>query len=247
MDCPACRASNTSGLKYCVRCGRNLESSQEVNYENIGMNGYHTQKEYSQNKNEFENMFAINDKNTAYISSEMFTSEERSQFGETDFGGRDEPLASQPYKDSLSGRADDMKSNYINQSVEKELDFGGRDEPLVSQPYTDRLNVPTQQSSINSVPLPSQPYMSANPYMNPPAFNEALPQIIGYDPNGMPIYSQPPVTYSPPQIIGYDPNGMPIYAQSPVTYAPPQIIGYDPSGMPIYAQQPVLYQQSSVP
>ncbi|MDE6102442.1 MAG: hypothetical protein K2F73_05655, partial [Ruminococcus sp.] len=158
---------------------------------------------------EFVNLYSVNDKNTAYLSSEMFTSEERSQFGE--------------------------------------IDFGGRDEPLVSQPYTDRLNVPTQQSSINSVPLPSQPYMSVNPYMNPPAFNEALPQIIGYDPNGMPIYSQSPVTYSPPQIIGYDPNGMPIYAQSPVTYAPPQIIGYDPSGMPIYAQQPVLYQQSSVP
>ena len=47
--------------------------------------------------------------------------------------------------------------------------------------------------------------------------------------------------YAQPQIIGYDPSGMPIYGQ-PMMYAQPQIIGYDPSGMPIYSQ-PMMYPQ----
>ncbi|MDE6849001.1 MAG: hypothetical protein K2J44_06605, partial [Ruminococcus sp.] len=277
-----------------IRCGRNLENSQEVNYEQVGMSGYHTEEEYSQKKNEFKmsaSTFTINDRHKSYISSELFTSDELNALDETDFsehdellvsnpyadkfseknmslsiddikseyadnkneidfGGHDEPLVSNPYTDSVSAktqsmRAMDMQSNYINQS-ENELDFGGRDEPLAAQPVSVQQN-----NVVNSSPLPSQPYMNANPYFNQiygvPTVNEALPQIIGYDTNGMPIYSQPAVTYAPPQIIGYDPNGMPIYAQSPVTYAPPQIMGYDPSGMPIYAQQPVLYQQPSMP
>jgi len=42
----------------------------------------------------------------------------------------------------------------------------------------------------------------------------AQPQIIGYDPNGVPIYGQPQgMMYAQPQIIGYDPNGVPIYGQ----------------------------------
>ena len=290
MDCPACRTSNASGLKYCIRCGRNLENSQEANYEKVGMSGYHTEEEYLQEKNEFKiagSTFTINDK--SYISSELFTLNELNALDETDFGERDEALISKPYADKLSDRnmsvsIDDIKSEYVNN--EKELDFGGRDEPLVSNPYTDSFSGKTQSARdmqsnyikqseneldfggrdkplvsqpvsvqqnnvVNSYPLPSPPYMSADPRFNQiygvPAVNEVLPQIIGYDPNGMPIYTQPAVTYAPPQIIGYDPNGMPIYAQSPVTYAPPQIMGYDPSSMPIYAQQPVLYQQPSMP
>ena len=137
---------------------------------------------------------------------------------EIDLGGRDEPLVFKPYTDSFSvktqsARATDMQSNYINNSA-NEIDLSLHNESPVSEP------VPLRQNTVNSSPLPSQPYMNANPYFNQiygiPTVNEALPQIIGYDPNGMPIYSQPAVTYAPPQVIGYDPNGMPIYAHTPV-------------------------------
>lgn len=301
MDCPACRTSNASGVKYCIRCGRNLENLQEVNYKQVGMSGYHTEEEYSQKKNEFKiagSTFTVNDRKKSYISPELFTLDELNALEETDFGERDEPLNSKPYADTLSNKnmsvsIDDINSQYLNS--EKELDFGGNGKSTVSQLYTDNPSAkaqsnnidfdfgghteskvsslytdsptvkpqqnsinfdepliaqpaPVQQNNINSAPLPSPSY--TNSYNQPygvPTVNEPLPQIIGYDPNGMPIYSQPAVTYAPPQIIGYAPNGMPVYAQAPVTYAPPQIIGYDQSGMPIYAQQPVLYQQTSMP
>lgn len=113
------------------------------------------------------------------------------------------------------------------------------------------------QQPMNGMQNPQQPVngmpaQNANPYANQMYAGQPMygaqqmmaPQIIGYDQNGMPIYSQPQqVMYAPPQIVGYDQNGMPIYGQpQPVMYAPPQIIGYDQNGMPVYGQpQPVMY------
>ena len=62
--------------------------------------------------------------------------------------------------------------------------------------------------------------------------------------NGQPQMVGGPQMYAQPQIIGYDPSGMPIYGQ-PAMYGQPQIIGYDPSGMPIYGQ-PMMYGQPQI-
>lgn len=73
------------------------------------------------------------------------------------------------------------------------------------------------------------------------------PQLIGYDRNGMPIYSQPPQVMYQPQFIGYDQNGMPMYSQPPQMMYQPQFLGYDQNGMPVYgqpAQQPRQSVQS---
>ncbi|MDE6520294.1 MAG: zinc ribbon domain-containing protein [Ruminococcus sp.] len=118
-------------------------------------------------------------------------------------------------------------------------------EPFIPRLDPDRVSMP----QVGSMPLPPQQNFNMPP--PPPMYNQyAQPQIIGYDPNGMPIYAPPPMynQYAQPQIIGYDPNGMPIYVPPPVynQYAQPQIIGYDPNGMPIYAPLP-MYNQYAQP
>ena len=125
-------------------------------------------------------------------------------------------------------------SDELNKS-EEEFDFSIYDDPSMS------ALTPPQQ-------IQQQPVQPVNPYMQQPMMY-AQPQIVGYDPNGMPIYSQPqPMMYAQPQIVGYDPNGMPIYNQpQPMMYAQPQIVGYDPNGMPIYSQpQPMMYAQPQI-
>ncbi|MBD5158774.1 MAG: zinc ribbon domain-containing protein [Ruminococcus sp.] len=79
-----------------------------------------------------------------------------------------------------------------------------KEEFLKSQPYTEHMN--------NSVPLQAEPYTDM--YGN-------RPQIIGYDMNGQPVYSQP--LYQQSQIIGYDRNGIPVYSQ-PLSYPQSQYI-----------------------
>ncbi|MCM1132432.1 MAG: hypothetical protein NC340_03075 [Ruminococcus flavefaciens] len=129
------------------------------------------------------------------------------------------------------------------------------DEPFIPRLDADRVSLPqpgsTPMPSPNAqgpppvnMPPPNNPYMNAPPPMYGGQYGQ--PQIIGYDPSGMPIYAPPPVynQYAQPQIIGYDPSGMPIYAPPPVynQYGQPQIIGYDQSGMPIYAPPPAYNQ-----
>ena len=123
----------------------------------------------------------------------------------------------------------------LNQS-EEDFDFSMYDEPsmaeLPSPPPAQPA--PPQQAYTQ----PQQPLQGMNQYMAQQPMMYAQPQIIGYDPNGVPIYGQPQgMMYAQPQIIGYDPNGVPIYGQPQgMMYAQPQIIGYDPNGVPIYGQ-----------
>ena len=64
---------------------------------------------------------------------------------------------------------------------------------------------------------------------------------MGYDQNGMPVYSQP--AYQP-QFMGYDQNGMPVYSQPAYQ---PQFMGYDQNGMPVYSQPSVYPETPSSP
>ena len=235
MICPSCGTNNEKGFKFCVKCGSNLENPQEVNYEQVDMGGYHTEEEFNSASKGFtvgNGTFTINDRTSPSSASDIYTADE------------------------------------LNDSDE-EFDFSMYDEPFIPRLDSDRLNLPQtgseplqpqqgvpqqqpvmgglpNQPAMGGIPQPQGAPMGANPYMNQQQMMYSQPQIIGYDPNGMPVYSQPqPMMYAQPQIIGYDQNGMPVYAQAPpIIYGQPQIIGYDPNGMPVYSQpQPMVYGQ----
>ncbi len=232
MKCPQCGTENQSGFKFCVKCGLNLENPNEVNIEQVDMGGYHSEDDASSSSvyTIGSGTFTISDRPSTTASSALYTADE---LNDTD----------------------------------EEFDFSGFDEPFIPKLDADRVSLPEQishphpqpqmqannyQANQYSTPAaPPQP--NNNPYQMagiPPQNTQQIggipqqmyqqPQIIGYDQNGMPVYSQP-VMYQQPQIIGYDQNGMPLYGQ-PVMYQQPQFMGYDQNGMPVYGQ-PVMYQQ----
>ncbi|MDE6501630.1 MAG: zinc finger Ran-binding domain-containing protein [Ruminococcus sp.] len=186
MECPVCRTSNTSGAKYCIRCGRSLENSPELNYGQLERDNYNIE-EY-----------------------DFGGQQETGSFEEYDFSGQPETNSFEEY--DFGGQTENITSDSADLNDEEILTY---------KPYSEYAN--------NSMPLPA------------PAYNDMYrPQVIGYDQNGIPIYSQPSV-YMQPQIIGYDQNGVPIYVQ-------PQFIGYDQNGIPVYMQSQFIgYDQNGMP
>ena len=243
MICPSCGTNNEKGFKFCVKCGSNLENPQEVNYEQVDMGGYHTEEEFSSASKGFtvgNGTFTINDRATTSSASDIYTADELNDSDEEfDFSIYDEPFI--PRLDSDRLNLPQAGSEPLQQPQQG---FGGQQPMMGGMP-----NQPMNAPAMGGIP-PQQNPMGANPYMNQQQqqMMYGQPQIIGYDPTGMPIYSQPqPVMYAQPQIIGYDQNGMPVYAQAPpVIYGQPQIIGYDPTGMPIYSQPQMMYGQPQV-
>ena len=230
MICPSCGTTNEKGFKFCVKCGNNLENPQEVNYEQVDMGGYHTEEEFDSASKGFtvgNGTFTINDRATGSSASDIYTADE------------------------------------LNDSDE-EFDFSMYDEPFIPRLDSDRLSLPkagSEPMQVQPQGFPQQPMMGGMPnqsavggmpqqgFPQQPQMMYGQPQIIGYDQNGMPIYSQPqPVMYAQPQIVGYDQNGMPVYAQAPpIIYGQPQIVGYDQNGMPIYGQpQQMMYGQPQI-
>ena len=106
------------------------------------------------------------------------------------------------------------------------------DEPFIPRLDAERVCLPQP----GSMPMPSQQVYSQNnmntqqtvnnPYMNapPPIYNyNQPPQIVGYDPNGMPIYAQPPPIYNQynqPQNSGYPSQSMQGMPDMPVINSP---------------------------
>lgn len=157
MECPICRTSNASGIKYCIRCGRNLENPQEVNYVRVNAEDYNMENEY-----DFEKQSEKNSMNDFDFSSQF----ENDSIDEFDFSGQsqnainnsvinDEPLITKPYTECE------------NNSM-----------PLPAPPYNDMYNQP---HNSNGVQLHSQPINSQfmgydqNGY---PVYSQS--QFIGY-------------------------------------------------------------------
>ena len=261
MTCPQCGNENPPKLKFCVKCGTNLDNPQEINYEQVDMGNYHSEEDH--NSGGFSigsGTFTIRDTApTADSSSDFYTADElNSDEEEFDFSSFDEPFIPKLDTDRLS-----MPS--MNNSQPQR---GFPQQPFPNQPQNHPMGGMPQAPQMGSMPamtgmpqpmglngMPPQPQIIGYDQSGMPIYGQAQPmmfpqpQIIGYDQSGMPIYGQAqPMMYAQPQIIGYDQNGMPIYGQAqPMMYAQPQIIGYDQSGMPIYGQAPpMMFPQQPV-
>ena len=193
MICPSCGTNNEKGFKFCVKCGSNLENPQEVNYEQVDMGGYHTEEEFNSASRGFtvgNGTFTINDRSSASSSSDIYTADE---LNDTD----------------------------------EEFDFSMYDEPFIPRLDSERLNLPQAGSEpLQTQPqgFPQQPSMMGGvPQQGAPAMG-GIPQPQGAPMGANPYMNQQPqqMMYGQPQIIGYDPNGMPIYAQAPPMPAPEQ-------------------------
>jgi len=222
MICKACGTENEKGFKFCVKCGSNLENPQEVNYEQVDMGGYHTEEEADGGFTFGSGTFTISDRAPAESSSDIYTADELNESEEEfDFSMYDEPFIPKLDTERVS----------LPQQPQEQQPFG--------QPPAG---------------MPGMPAMAAAPPQGMPAMGGMPPvggQMYGQPQmGGMPApMGAAPMGMAQPQIVGYDPSGMPIYGQAPqpMMYAQPQIIGYDPSGMPIYSQpQPMMYGQPPV-
>lgn len=211
MTCPQCGNENPPKLKFCVKCGTNLDNPQEINYEQVDMGNYHSEEDH--NSGGFSlgsGTFTIRDTApTADSSSDFYTADElNSDEEEFDFSSFDEPFIPKLDADRLS------MPSMNNPSPQR----GFPQQPFPNQPQNHPMGGMPQAPQMGSMPA-----MTGMP--QPMGLNgmPPQPQIIGYDQSGMPIYGQAqPMMYAQPQIIGYDQSGMPIYGQAQPMMFPQQ-------------------------
>ena len=103
------------------------------------------------------------------------------------------------------------------------------EEIKIPNTFNNENTVNTAQNIPN---IPVQPVMPQQQFA-------AIPQLVGYDPNGQPLYA-----YVQQPIVGYDQNGQPIFApiQPMQQITPVQQISPMPNAVPI---QPIV--QNTVP
>lgn len=271
--CPKCGTENQPKFKFCVKCGSNLSDPSQVNIEQVDMGGYRSEDDSQNNFRIGSGTFTIRDRAPAENHG-MFTADELNDTDEDfDFSNIDEPfipkLDAERIKVPTASRQPAQKQPQPQMQPQPQT-MGGMGMNPVNMPQGGMQAQPMNGMGMGQMGMQAQPVgnMGMNPMgmpqngmqaqpmngmgMNPmgmagygqPVMSQ--PQIIGYDQNGMPVYSQAqPMMYAQPVVIGYDQNGMPIYGQAqPMMYAQPVIIGYDQNGMPVYGQaQPMMYAQ----
>ena len=110
-----------------------------------------------------------------------------------------------------------------------EVNTSPMEEIKIPNTFNNENTVNTAQNKPN---IPVQPIMPQQQFA-------AIPQLVGYDPNGQPLYA-----YVQQPIVGYDQNGQPIFApiQPMQQITPVQPISPMPNAVPI---QPIV--QNTVP
>ena len=77
MTCPQCGTENQAGFKFCVKCGSNLEKSQDIDIDKVSMGGYHSEDEPQSGGFKLSGgTFKINDNPPESSSSDFYSSDE---------------------------------------------------------------------------------------------------------------------------------------------------------------------------
>lgn len=227
MICPKCGTENKSKFKFCVKCGSNLENPGDWNIEQIDMGGYRSEEDYSSEKNSFKigsGTFTVSDR-APVAAQGMFTAAELNDTDEEfDFSSYDEPYIPKLDAERLTVPTGGQNRQTVQQNAPVQQG-GFPQQPVMQQGVPGQMmngmmnpqqGVP-MQSQMQGQPIQNGQPMNAQPQMQGMGMNPYMSQMYA----GQPMYGAQPVMPAP-QIIGYDPSGMPIYGQpQPVMYAPP--------------------------
>lgn len=210
MMCPQCGNENPPKLKFCVKCGVNLNDPQEINYEQVDMGNYHSEDDNKSGGFTLgSGTFKISDSAPVSSSSDLYTADELNDDDEEfDFSSFDEPFIPKldtgrvtlPQQPAAQQRPTNPQTDAVNPN-QAGMNVNNN---MYGSPQPNAFGAPMPQMGAMPVP-PVQPQMQA--MQGQPA------------PGGMPVYGQPqPMMYAQPQIIGYDQSGMPVYSQSQPVY-----------------------------
>ena len=245
--CPSCGAKVDSGFSFCVKCGSRLDAAQEPDYGKADMGGYHSEEEFPEGRGGFTmstGTFVINDRPSSGSASDIYSADELNDSDEVfDFSMYDsspeEGSSESKGREPAPSPAPAQQYNRYAASSGQYAAKGIKQSEFQDSQYQRSYGQSQQQYGQSQQPYGQnqQPYGQNPQYPGAQPFPGAVqPQVIGYDQNGMPVYSQPQMMYGQPQFIGYDQNGMPIYSQGmPANAAMQQ---YKPAQPPQQEEQP---------
>ena len=253
MKCPQCGTDNEAGFRFCVKCGVNLESTQDANsIEQIDMGGYYSEEDPASGGFTFgSGTFTISDTPSRDSSSDFYTADELNDTDEEfDFSSFDEPFIPKldPGRVALPEQSISLRQAQMNNAGAFR-----QPNPVPTMPQQGLMQGVQPQGGMQGVPqqgmmqgLPPQGGMPAMPQQGLMQGVQSQSGMQGVPQQGMMqgIPSQGGMQSVPPQGGAQQMGGMPVFGQ-PVMYAQPQIVGYDQNGMPVYGQ-PVMYAQPQI-
>ena len=259
MKCPKCGNENPPKLKFCVKCGTNLENPQEINYEQVDMGHYHSEEDNEAGGFSLgSGTFTINDTAPVSSSSDLYTAAELNDDDEEfDFSSFDEPFIPKldtgrvalphPSENKHSSGHPGVYGNFSSPAQGGQQNMYGQP-PMGGIP---QMNRPPQMGGMTQ--MNGQPQMGGMPQMNGQPQMGGMPQMNGRSQmggmpqmNGQPQMGGMPQMNGQPQMGGMPQmNGQPQMGGMPPMNGQPPVVGYDPSGMPIYGQ-PMMYGQPPV-
>ena len=246
MMCPQCGNENPPKLKFCVKCGANLDNPQEINYEQVDLGNYHSEDDNKSGGFTLgSGTFTISDSAPVSSSSDLYTADELNDDDEEfDFSSFDEPFIPKldtgrvtlPQQPAVQQRPANHQTDAVNPNQ------SGMNNNMYGSPQPNAFGAPVPQ--MNAMPqmgaMPAQP---VQPQM------QTMPGQPA--PGGMPVYGQPQPVYgdmNEPRPNPQNPQfaGMP--AQPNMQGMPNMQLSGGIPGIPVPPVQPQQqFQQQSAP
>ena len=243
MRCPKCGNENPPKLKFCVKCGTNIEDPQEINYEQVDMGHYHSEEDGESGGFSLgSGTFTIKDTAPLSDSSDLYTAAELNDDDEEfDFSSFDEPFI--PKLDT--GRVALPKPSENRHPNGHSGVYGNYSSPVQGGPPQmggmPQMNRPPQMGGMPQ--MNGQPQMGGMPQMNGQPQMGGMPQMNGQPQmGGMPQMNGQPQMGGMPQMNGQPQmGGMPQMNGQPQMGGMPQMNGQPQmGGMPQMNGQPQM-------